>query len=289
MIYFRAPRASRQHESGVGSRSRKLPKPLIPSNHGGAQLRRGDRREKLALERENRFVVLERAAVDEEDVFAALAERGDLRRLKVHLPACEHFRDGEKESDAVRADDVEDGCPTRFVRRNVDDRARREMLRAARKARLRHGRQGGVRDESRRETRFEPPEVGGFRKAAVGIRHEEGVERVAARRRVDPGVDDREAGLAEKGDGAVPALPVTDTIKTAVKTPEGALKIEKTVDRSALWRVQTPQAFPFKDILDAHEKAKGRELTDDADLGRPDPRRRTLFSKTARHPNRNRI
>lgn len=85
-----------------------------------------------------------------------------------------------------------------------------------------------------------------------------------ARPFVDFGIINRVIDRAEKGDGAVPALPVTDTIKTAVKTPEGALKIEKTVDRSALWRVQTPQAFPFKDILNAHEKAKGRELTDDA-------------------------
>ena len=82
-----------------------------------------------------------------------------------------------------------------------------------------------------------------------------------ARPFVDFGIINRVIDRAEKGDGAVPALPVTDTIKTAVKTPEGALKIEKTVDRSALWRVQTPQAFPFKDILNAHEKAKGRELT----------------------------
>ncbi len=85
-----------------------------------------------------------------------------------------------------------------------------------------------------------------------------------ARPFVDFGIINRVIDRAEKGDGAVPALPVTDTIKTAVKTPEGALKIEKTIDRSALWRVQTPQAFPFKDILNAHEKAKGRELTDDA-------------------------
>ncbi|CCZ21303.1 bifunctional enzyme ispD/ispF [Acetobacter sp. CAG:977] len=85
-----------------------------------------------------------------------------------------------------------------------------------------------------------------------------------ARPFVDFGIINRVINRAEKGDGAVPALPVTDTIKTVVKTPEGTLKIEKTVDRSALWRVQTPQAFPFKDILNAHEKAKGRELTDDA-------------------------
>ncbi len=85
-----------------------------------------------------------------------------------------------------------------------------------------------------------------------------------ARPFVDFGIINRVIDRAEKGDGAVPALPVTDTIKTVVKTPEGTLKIEKTVDRSALWRVQTPQAFPFKDILNAHEKAKGRELTDDA-------------------------
>jgi 2-C-methyl-D-erythritol 4-phosphate cytidylyltransferase/2-C-methyl-D-erythritol 2,4-cyclodiphosphate synthase len=36
------------------------------------------------------------------------------------------------------------------------------------------------------------------------------------------------------------------------------------VDRSSLWRAQTPQAFDFEAILAAHRAVEGRELTDDA-------------------------
>ncbi len=85
-----------------------------------------------------------------------------------------------------------------------------------------------------------------------------------ARPFVDFGVISRVIAAASNGVGAVPALPVTDTVKTAVKTADGTLKIEKTVDRSALWRVQTPQGFPYEALFKAHQQAKGRELTDDA-------------------------
>lgn len=85
-----------------------------------------------------------------------------------------------------------------------------------------------------------------------------------ARPFVDFGIISRVIAAAEKDQGAVPALPVTDTIKAAVKNKDNAPVIEKTVDRSGLWRVQTPQAFPFAAIFQAHEKAKGQELTDDA-------------------------
>jgi 2-C-methyl-D-erythritol 4-phosphate cytidylyltransferase/2-C-methyl-D-erythritol 2,4-cyclodiphosphate synthase len=60
--------------------------------------------------------------------------------------------------------------------------------------------------------------------------------------------------------GAIPALPVTDTLKRAA--PDGA--ITGTVDRAGLWRAQTPQAFRYGDILAAHRAAAGRALTDDA-------------------------
>lgn len=66
------------------------------------------------------------------------------------------------------------------------------------------------------------------------------------------------AACADKG--AIPALPVVDTLKFA---GEGNL-IQKTVDRKGLWRVQTPQGFPFAQILKAHEQAAGKALTDDA-------------------------
>lgn len=84
-----------------------------------------------------------------------------------------------------------------------------------------------------------------------------------ARPFIDFGIINRViAGIAEY-QGAIPAMPVTDTIKSAT-TKDGKTVIEKTVDRSSLWRVQTPQGFPYAEILDAHEKAKGKELTDDA-------------------------
>jgi 2-C-methyl-D-erythritol 4-phosphate cytidylyltransferase len=47
------------------------------------------------------------------------------------------------------------------------------------------------------------------------------------------------APLGEGWDGAAPALPVADTLKRA--GPDGA--VAETVDRSALYAVQTPQAF----------------------------------------------
>src|SRR5689334_21670983 len=58
---------------------------------------------------------------------------------------------------------------------------------------------------------------------------------------------------------AIPCLPLRDTIKRG----EGGT-IRQTVDRSALWRAQTPQGFHFDAILAAHRAAIGRELTDDA-------------------------
>ncbi|MHB9138710.1 MAG: 2-C-methyl-D-erythritol 4-phosphate cytidylyltransferase [Victivallaceae bacterium] len=62
--------------------------------------------------------------------------------------------------------------------------------------------------------------------------------------------------------GAVPAKPVTDTIKKA--EPSG--KIIETVDRSALWRVETPQVFSMAAIKAAYKQADGLEFTDDASV-----------------------
>ena len=63
-------------------------------------------------------------------------------------------------------------------------------------------------------------------------------------------------------DGALPVLPVTDTIK---RSPDGA-RIEATEDRTKLWAAQTPQGFRFAKILSAHRKAakQQNEFTDDA-------------------------
>jgi 2-C-methyl-D-erythritol 4-phosphate cytidylyltransferase/2-C-methyl-D-erythritol 2,4-cyclodiphosphate synthase len=63
----------------------------------------------------------------------------------------------------------------------------------------------------------------------------------------------------DKAAAAIPCLPLRDTIKRA----EGGT-IRETIDRSELWRAQTPQGFHFDAILAAHRAAIGRELTDDA-------------------------
>lgn len=63
--------------------------------------------------------------------------------------------------------------------------------------------------------------------------------------------------------GAIAAIPVTDTLKVA----DAAGRVARTLDRSGLWRAQTPQAFRLPAILEAHEKAAAaglEQLTDDA-------------------------
>lgn len=69
---------------------------------------------------------------------------------------------------------------------------------------------------------------------------------------------------ARKGNGAVAALPVTDTLKRV----DSKDNIVVTVDRSGLWRAQTPQAFPRKMLERAHREAfeANRFGTDDAAL-----------------------
>lgn len=63
----------------------------------------------------------------------------------------------------------------------------------------------------------------------------------------------------ERQPGAIPALPVTDTLK---RGNEGL--IDTTVPRAGLYRAQTPQGFRFAEILAAHRQAAGHALTDDA-------------------------
>lgn len=63
------------------------------------------------------------------------------------------------------------------------------------------------------------------------------------------------------GRGAIPGLPVSDTVKRIA----GDGTVEETVDRSALSAVQTPQGFP-RDQLDAAYAAATDDATDDAAL-----------------------
>ena len=70
-------------------------------------------------------------------------------------------------------------------------------------------------------------------------------------------------GLAA-ADGCVAAVPASDTLKSA----DAADYIIETVDRSAIWLAQTPQAFAHATIFHAHQEARkgGRQATDDAAL-----------------------
>jgi 2-C-methyl-D-erythritol 4-phosphate cytidylyltransferase/2-C-methyl-D-erythritol 2,4-cyclodiphosphate synthase len=63
----------------------------------------------------------------------------------------------------------------------------------------------------------------------------------------------------DRASAVIPCLALRDTIKRA----ESGV-IRGTVDRSTLWRAQTPQGFHFDAILAAHRAAAGRELTDDS-------------------------
>jgi 2-C-methyl-D-erythritol 4-phosphate cytidylyltransferase/2-C-methyl-D-erythritol 2,4-cyclodiphosphate synthase len=75
-------------------------------------------------------------------------------------------------------------------------------------------------------------------------------------------VVDRLLSALHEGEGAVPTIPVADTLVRGLGCHVGAV-----VDRSALFRVQTPQAFQFDSILAAHRAwDAGREATDDAQM-----------------------
>ncbi len=64
-----------------------------------------------------------------------------------------------------------------------------------------------------------------------------------------------------KGSG-VAGRPATDTVKKA----DAAGKVLETLDRSAVWLIETPQVFPFMKLKEAYQKAVERQFapTDDA-------------------------
>lgn len=85
----------------------------------------------------------------------------------------------------------------------------------------------------------------------------------AARPLVDAATISAVIAALDTHPGAIAAVPVADTLK---RSGDGLAKglVAATVDRSALWRAQTPQGFRFPEILAAHRAAAGLELTDDA-------------------------
>ncbi|HET9424853.1 MAG TPA: 2-C-methyl-D-erythritol 4-phosphate cytidylyltransferase [Gemmatimonadaceae bacterium] len=86
----------------------------------------------------------------------------------------------------------------------------------------------------------------------------------AARPGVTAGMIGRVIDAVRKDGAAIAALPVADTLKSVGEN--GA--ITGTVDRSALWRAQTPQGFRRDIILRAHREAATAKVdaTDDAAL-----------------------
>ena len=74
----------------------------------------------------------------------------------------------------------------------------------------------------------------------------------------DPRLIDRVIDALDRTVAAVPCVPLRDTIK---RVEDGTIR--KTIDRSALWRAQTPQGFHYGTILAAHRAAIGRNLSDD--------------------------
>lgn len=93
--------------------------------------------------------------------------------------------------------------------------------------------------------------------AAIIVVHD-AVRPLISRRLIDAVV----SAAAEHG-AAICALPIAETVKRV----RGDV-VEATLDRSALWTVQTPQAFRAELLREAHEKARrdGVVGTDDAML-----------------------
>lgn len=58
--------------------------------------------------------------------------------------------------------------------------------------------------------------------------------------------------VAEKFGAAITAIPVNDTIKQV----DSSGKVERTVDREGLWRVQTPQVFRYDLLGEAFRNAQ---------------------------------
>lgn len=82
----------------------------------------------------------------------------------------------------------------------------------------------------------------------------------AARPFVDPDTISAVVAKLSEAPGCIPAVPVADTLK---RESDGT--IAETVDRAGLWGAQTPQAFRFRDIFDAHTAAAASSRTDFTD------------------------
>jgi len=76
---------------------------------------------------------------------------------------------------------------------------------------------------------------------------------------------DRAITAVKASGAAIPALPVTDTVKEV----DAHERVSRTIDRTSLRLIQTPQAFSYGALLDAHRRAaqaSRHDFTDDAAL-----------------------
>ncbi len=78
-----------------------------------------------------------------------------------------------------------------------------------------------------------------------------------------PGLIGEVARKSREG-SAIAAVPAKDTIKLVGEEDY----IVKTVERKTVWLAQTPQGFPYEELIAAHRRAEenGWEVTDDASL-----------------------
>jgi 2-C-methyl-D-erythritol 4-phosphate cytidylyltransferase/2-C-methyl-D-erythritol 2,4-cyclodiphosphate synthase len=81
----------------------------------------------------------------------------------------------------------------------------------------------------------------------------------AARPLIAPGTIPALLAALERAPGAIPAIPVADTLKRGL---DG--RIVETVSRAGLFRAQTPQAFRFPALLAANRARTADAATDDA-------------------------
>lgn len=84
----------------------------------------------------------------------------------------------------------------------------------------------------------------------------------AARPFVSEAVISRVIAALDEASAALPAMPVTDTLKRG----DAKGRVAETVPRDGLFAAQTPQGFRYEAIADAHKQAAGsdRTFTDDA-------------------------
>lgn len=85
-----------------------------------------------------------------------------------------------------------------------------------------------------------------------------------ARPFVERRVIDAVIAHARAGDGAVAAVPVSDTLKA--QAADDPTRVSRTVARDGLWRAQTPQGFPRRLLERAYAGQRHGTATDDASL-----------------------